>query len=91
MPSLPVKMKILLILAKTLEKHKLNFSRSAQFHMKTRVSLKYFMNNCRLMENDDITVARLRDCMKNDPMSTGVLFISRLSTIAKELSYSNFV
>ena len=33
-------MKILLMLAKTLEKQKLNFSRSALFHMKTRVSIK---------------------------------------------------
>ena len=32
---------------KTLEKHKLNFSRSALFFMKTRVSLKYFVNDCR--------------------------------------------
>ena len=32
-------MKILLILAKT-------FSRSALFHMKTTVTLKYFMNKC---------------------------------------------
>ena len=40
-------MKILLILGKTLEKQKLNFSRSALFQMKTRVSLKYFVNDCR--------------------------------------------
>ena len=35
---------------KTLEKQKLNFSRSALFHMKTRVkifSLKYFEDDCR--------------------------------------------
>ena len=44
--SLPAKMKTLLILAKTLEKSKLNFSSSAIFHMKTRVSLKYFVNDC---------------------------------------------
>ena len=42
-PSLPVKIENLLILVKTLEKKKLNFSRSALFHMKTRVSLKYFV------------------------------------------------
>ena len=41
-------MKILLILGKTLEKQKLNFSRSALLRMKTEVSLKYFVNNCRL-------------------------------------------
>ena len=39
-------MKILLMLAKTLEKQKLNFSCSVLFHMKTRVSLKYFVNDC---------------------------------------------
>ena len=39
MPSLPAKRKILLIQAKALEKQKLNPSRSARFHMKTRVSL----------------------------------------------------
>ena len=38
-------MKILLILAKTLEKKILN-TRSALFHMKSRVSLKYFVNDC---------------------------------------------
>ena len=31
---------------KALEKQKLNFSRRALFHMKTRVSLKYFVNDC---------------------------------------------
>ena len=46
MPSLPAKMKILSILAKTLEKQKLNFSHSALFHMETRVRLKYFVNGC---------------------------------------------
>ena len=43
-PSLPAKMKILLILSKkTLGKQKLNFYRRALFHMKTRVSLRYFI------------------------------------------------
>ena len=37
--------KFLLLLGKTLEKQKLNFSRSVLFNMKTRVSLKYFVNN----------------------------------------------
>ena len=37
-------MKILSILAKkTVEKKKLNFSRSTLFHMETRVSIKYFV------------------------------------------------
>ena len=31
---------------KTLEKQKLNFSRCALFHMKTRVSLRYFVSYC---------------------------------------------
>ena len=31
---------------KTLEKQKLNSSRSTLFHMNTRVSLKYFVNDC---------------------------------------------
>ena len=39
-------MKVLFILAKTLEKQKLNFSCSALFHMKTRASFKYFVNEC---------------------------------------------
>ena len=39
-------MKILLILAKTLEKPKLNFPRTELFHMKTRLSLKRFVNDC---------------------------------------------
>ena len=45
--SFPTNMKILLK-QKTLEKQKLIFSRSALFHMKTRVSLKYFGNDCGL-------------------------------------------
>ena len=49
MSSLPAKMKALFTLAKTLEKQKLNFSRSALFHMKTRVSLKYLVNDCRYL------------------------------------------
>ena len=43
MSSLSAKMQILLI-AKSLEKQKLNFSRSALFRMEARVSLKYFLN-----------------------------------------------
>ena len=46
MPSLPAKVKILLILAKTLEKQKIKFSRSALFYIKTKASLKYFVNDC---------------------------------------------
>ena len=46
--SLPPKIKILSTLAKTLEKHKSNFSRSALFHMKTRVCIKHFFHDCRV-------------------------------------------
>ena len=44
-------MRILSVLAKTLEKQKLNFSRSALFYMKTRVCLKYFVNHYSLRIN----------------------------------------
>ena len=40
-------MKIFLILPKALEKQKLNISRSALVHIKTRAGLKYFVNDCR--------------------------------------------
>ena len=42
-------MKVLLILARTLEKHKLSVSRSVLFRMKTQVSLKSFMGACRFI------------------------------------------
>ena len=48
MLSLPAKIKILLILAKTFEKQKLNFSRSALVRLETKVSLKYFVDGCAL-------------------------------------------
>ena len=44
-------MKALLILAKALEKQKLNFSSCALFHMKTRASLRYSVSYCSLSEN----------------------------------------
>ena len=34
------------------QKVKLNFSSSALFHMKTRVCLKYFVNDCRYLDNN---------------------------------------
>ena len=43
-PTLTVKMKILSILAKTVEKQKLNFSLGTLIHSETRVCLKYFVN-----------------------------------------------
>ena len=47
MPSVPPKIKTLAILTKTIEKQKLNFSRSVLFYMKTRVFLIFFLNDCR--------------------------------------------
>ena len=47
MPSVPPKIKTLAILPETIEKQKLNFSRSVLFHMKTRVFLIYFLRDCR--------------------------------------------
>ena len=45
------------MLAKTLEKQKLKLSCSALLHMKTRVSLKYFVTGCcpQLKPEDGIT------------------------------------
>ena len=45
-PSLSVKGKFLLILAKNLQKQKLNLYRFALYHFKTRVSDKYFVSYC---------------------------------------------
>ena len=46
MPSLPAKMESFVnARKKTLEIQKLNFPHSTLFHMKTRVSLKYFVND----------------------------------------------
>ena len=47
MPSPPPKIKTLLILAKAGEEQKLKLSCISLFHMKTRVCLKYFVNDCR--------------------------------------------
>ena len=48
MPSLPPKIKTLLILAKNCWKIEIiKFPRNALFHMKTRVFLKYFVHGCR--------------------------------------------
>ena len=59
--------------------------------MKPKVGLKYFVSYCRLMENRDNTLASLLDCMKSNPMTTGALFISKLSTASDELPYSNLI
>ena len=45
MASLPAKMNILLIKQETLEKQKVNFSRSVLFYIKPRATLKYFVND----------------------------------------------
>ena len=58
MPTLPAKMKILLILAKKFQKNLiLHFSRSVLFHAKTRVILKYFVTDCNFT---DFALKRLR-------------------------------
>ena len=54
MLSLPPKTKILSILAKISQKQKLNFSRSVPFHMKARICLKYFENDCRFYVDEII-------------------------------------
>ena len=66
MPSFPAKLKMLAILAKTLEKQKLNFSCSALFNTKTRVSPKYLANDCRMLcagsnflNNADATLTKI--------------------------------
>ena len=46
MPSIPAKMKLFSILAKTFWKITSDFSPSAPFHMKTRVCLTYFADDC---------------------------------------------
>ena len=45
-PSFSVKMKVLLILAKKLQKMAIKFFRSALFRMKTRITLKHFVSYC---------------------------------------------
>ena len=45
-PSLTIKIKTFLILAKKLlEEQKLNFSRSGLFHMKSRAGARYFVSD----------------------------------------------
>ena len=51
MPSSPAKMKVLLILAETSRKTEMKLSRSALFHMETRVSLRYFVSYCRSLDS----------------------------------------
>ena len=65
-------MKILLLLAKAIEKQKLNSSRSGLFHIKTRVSLKYFVNDC-IDITQNLTAAELLNSFTtsrvvNDPV-----------------------
>ena len=45
-PVFRPKWKFCYYLQKTLEKQKLNFFCSILFHMKTRISLRYFVNDC---------------------------------------------
>ena len=46
LPRALPEMKILKVLVERPEKQKLNFSHSALFYIKTRVCLKYFVNDC---------------------------------------------
>ena len=48
-------MKILSILLKCPEKQKLNFSHSVLFHMKSRVCLKFFANDCRDFDTSNLS------------------------------------
>ena len=59
LPSIPVKMEILSITEKAPEKPKLNFCRSALFHMETTVSIKYFLNGCRFIRFRAVLLAKL--------------------------------
>ena len=74
MLSLPEKMKILLILAKTLEK-KLNFSRSAFLKMKTTVSLKYFVSDCRWKSDGRFREATYCDRTDLNPRKSANLYL----------------
>ena len=67
-------MKILLILAKIIEKQKLNFSCSALFHMKTRVSLKYFVNDCTSLFHHDHRPAEV-GTFSDDTCSLTTVFV----------------
>ena len=58
----PANMKVLLILAKNSSKAKVNFSRSVLLHMKTKVSLKYFVNGFRLVERFYVNGQVQGDC-----------------------------
>ena len=46
MPSGPLEIKICSMLGKAFERWKLNFSRSALFHIETKVCVKYFVHDC---------------------------------------------
>ena len=46
MLSPPLKMKVLSLIVKTPEKKKFNFVCSALFHTKTRIFLKYYVDDC---------------------------------------------
>ena len=61
------------MLAKSYEKQKLNFSCSALFHMKTRVSLKYFVNDCGFFKKEN-----KRACCILIFFSTELLFKTKL-------------
>ena len=65
MPSLPVKMKILLKLVKNSWKTEYRLFHFALFHMKTRVSLKYFVTDCRKTASDKLLLDKAFNIAKN--------------------------
>ena len=52
-PSVPPRMNFFINISKKLvKKKKLNFACSALFHIKTKVCLKYFVNGCRILDQE---------------------------------------
>ena len=68
---------------KALEKEKLNFSDCALFHMKTRVSLKYFVSYCRLF-----SFQCPRPCFRSSRVFTGYSrSLFSLNYIAQKMNF----
>ena len=63
LPDKFTKIKVLLILVKTLQKQKLSFSRSALIHAETRVSLRYLVNYCRLQNQHHLRQPSTQPCI----------------------------
>ena len=52
----PCKNKNFAITSKSSKKQRLNFSRGVLFHTKTRVCLKYFVADCRILHSSDTSI-----------------------------------